>query len=154
MKNRQTLIWLFAIAAFLIIAAIGLDAFAQEPPSPPPPAAEEATTGAVIDAGAKLISSDWEKLGALGSLLAIVNFLMILTKLGALGRWLKDKGLKWVRPLAATLLAGALGALSSLETGLPVMQSLLAGLLAGVGSIGFHELKDTMTKSGREKRAT
>lgn len=155
----------------LFVIAILLGALAWTTPihaQPSDPGAEatatDTTTAPASDASAEDLlrsggdiaraTSDYEKLGLLGLLVAIVNFLMVVTKVRAINDWLKERKLKWVRPLAATVLATGLGALSSLQTGLPVVQSLLAGFMAGLGSVGFHELTDILKKSGREKRAT
>lgn len=109
----------------------------------------EPTVEELLKDGEKVVS-DWRSLGAVAGLIAAINFLMNLTKMGTVGAYIKQKKLKWIRPLLSAALGGFVGAATAMATDMPVVTVALHGILAGVGSVGFHELVEAL-KSEPEK---
>lgn len=98
----------------------------------------------VSDAG-KVID-DWKNIGWLAGVIALINLLLNLLRFRAIETWLNDLDCKWLKPLIATLLGCALGGFSTYATGAGILNSIVAGAMAGLGSIGFHELIDKTRK--------
>ena len=119
-------------------------------------ASEETSTTETIDdelpdagellQGVGKVADDWKALGWLAGMIALVNLLLNFLRLRILDDYLTYKKWKWLKPLGACLLGAALGGLSVFQTGASVPNSILAGVLAGMGSVGFHELMDKLRK--------
>src|SRR6185295_16001744 len=93
--------------------------------------------------------NDWRSLGAIAGLVGVVNFLITFTKLPFISSWIdapdaysKDK--KWIRPILSILSAGLISMLAAKNTGASLVLALGHGILAGMGSIGFHEIVDAV----------
>lgn len=100
------------------------------------------TVGKVID--------DWRNVGWLAGVIALVNLLLNLLRFKPIDMALERLDWKWLKPLIATLLGALLGGFSTFSTGASVLNSIVAGMLAGLGSIGFHELVDNLRKQTRK----
>lgn len=101
--------------------------------------------GEIITDAGKVID-DWKNIGWLAGVIAFINFLLNLIRFTPIESWLLGLDYKWIKPLIATLLGAALGGFSSLSTGASVLQSVITGAMAGLGSVGFHELIDKSRK--------
>lgn len=101
-------------------------------------------------ASGKGIVDNWNTVGVLGSVIAIVNLLVRATKWGPIGRLVKKHELTWLRPLLAATLGGLGGAAGAIGNNGSVLQSVLVGVMAGLGSVGAHQLYDQIKnrKSG------
>jgi hypothetical protein len=129
---------------------------AAEPAADPEVAAklEETPVDAV-----ELVSSighvinDWKNVGWLAGVIALINLLLSLLRFRPIDMALDRLDWKWLKPLIATLLGAALGGFSTFQTGAGVLNSIVAGMLAGLGSVGFHELVDNLRKQTRKSTA-
>jgi hypothetical protein len=90
------------------------------------------------------VIDDWRSVGWLAGLIALINLLINVLRYPVINSWLSSLEVKWVKPLCAVLLGGALGGCSTLATGASVPNSIVAGVLAGLGSVGFHEFIDQL----------
>ena len=107
----------------------------------------------VSDAG-KVID-DWRNIGWLAGVIALINLLLSLMRFTPIETWLDELDYKWIKPLIATLLGCAFGGFSTYQTGAGVLNSIVVGALAGLGSVGFHELFDkTRKRTTKAKPAT
>lgn len=117
------------------------------------PAAEEASAPEVqagdLIAGAQKTATDWQKLGLLGGLIALVNLLINALKFGPIKEWMEVNKKRWLIPYIALGLGGALGVMSAIYTGSDPVQSLMAGLAAGSSAIGVHEATTKLKKGKR-----
>lgn len=98
----------------------------------------------VSDAG-KVID-DWQNVGWIAGVIALINLLLNLLRFTPINSWLKDLGYAWLKPLIATSLGALLGGFSTYSTGAGVLNSIVAGAMAGLGSVGFHELVNKTRK--------
>lgn len=94
----------------------------------------------------------WGDATVLVSLLGIVNLLVNITKFGPVGKLIKDKKLKWIRPLLSVIAGALVGAIGALTTGATVLNAIVVGIGAGLGSVGFHELWDSLTAKRAEAK--
>lgn len=111
-------------------------------------ASSTVSAGDLLASGSAAVDA-WTMVGWMGGITATIKLLIDATKFGPIGAWMKDKGLKWLRPALALVLAGFAGFVSSFQTGVDVWVSIVAGLGAGMGSVGFHELLEYLR--GRNK---
>lgn len=131
-------------------AAIAAEAAA--PPVAPPAAAEiEPTTAELASAASDVAKAigDWHKVGPLGLAIALLALLTKLTKHRLAKRLLEAKGLAWTRPIITAVLGGLGAAALGLQQGAGVGPSLVAGLLAGLGAVGLHEVSRLASKKER-----
>lgn len=93
------------------------------------------------------VYSAWKELGVLAGMIALVTFLIRLTKLGFIGAAIKRNKLQWIRPLLAMGLAGltASGAALALEQDFAWV--VLAGLVAGLAAPGTHEFLTSLKRA-------
>jgi hypothetical protein len=100
------------------------------------------SVGKVID--------DWKNVGWLAGVIALINLLLNLLRFKPIDMALERLDWKWLKPLIATVLGATLGGFSVFSTGAGVLNSVVAGMLAGLGSVGFHELVDNLRKQTRK----
>lgn len=96
------------------------------------------------------VVNDWKNVGWLAGVIAMINFLLSLLRFKPINMAMDRLDIKWLKPLIATLLGAALGGFSTFSTGAGVLNSIVAGMLAGLGSVGFHELVDNLRKQSRK----
>lgn len=136
-----------------------LTAQASQPAVPAPPSATSApllptnppllenapgSSGPTIPSlvgDATKVYDDWQKLGWLAGLLALVNLLVSLMKFGPIGKWMEDNNKQFLRPYIALGLGAALGLLTALVAHVPIAQALGAGVLGGLAAVGLHEAR-------------
>jgi len=100
------------------------------------------SVGKVID--------DWKNVGWLAGVIALINLLLNLLRFKPIDMALERLDWKWLKPLIATVLGATLGGVSVFSTGAGILNSVVAGMLAGLGSVGFHELVDNLRKQTRK----
>ena len=96
------------------------------------------------------VIDNWQNVGWLAGVIALINFLLSLLRFKPIDMAMERVDVKWLKPLIATLLGAALGGFSTFSTGASVLNSIVAGMLAGLGSVGFHELVDNLRKQSRK----
>lgn len=99
---------------------------------------EEATAEDLLQGLGKTVN-DWKTLGWLAGLIALLNFLMGLLRFKPIDVWLIQHDKKWLKPWVAMGLGALIMGLSTYQTDANVLNAIVAGLLAGLGSTGFHE---------------
>lgn len=97
------------------------------------------------------ISGDWKTAGGLGAAIAVVHFLMKLTKLPYIDEKLSEK--TWLKPVIGVVLGAAVGLTGALAAGAGLASAVVAGALAGLGSAGWHELMVTFSADKKAQRA-
>jgi len=70
---------------------------------------------------------------------AIVNLLMSLMKFKYLAKYLNTPEIKKFKPYIALVLGIIAGSLNDIIGGADVVESLIAGVMSGLGAIGIHE---------------
>jgi len=108
--------------------------------------AEEVTTDQIKEAIKKAIE-DWETLGWIGGMAAVIGVLLLLLRFKPLDKLLEDKGIKWIKPYLAVALGALGGFFSTFATGKSILFSIVAGIVAGVASPGLHLLLTKGNKS-------
>lgn len=102
---------------------------------------------------AEKIAQDWEKLGWMGGVIAIIGFLIMLLRFKPINNFLEDKKLKWIKPYIAVGLGVLCGFFTALFGGAVWYQALIAGLIAGVAVPGFHQIFTGANRKKAEKPA-
>jgi hypothetical protein len=99
--------------------------------------------------------SDWQSFGWLAGVMGIVYCLILLSKIPIVSNFLTSKGIKkWIRPILAAVFGGLSGAVTAFYAGVGIPQTILAGVIAGLSSSGFHEFVSVVSSSKeREKRS-
>jgi len=129
-------------AAPLAATYVGASEVEKTDPKPVDAVALVTSVGQVVN--------DWKNVGWLAGVIALINFLLSLLRFRPIDMAMDRVDIKWLKPLIATLLGAALGGFSTFETGAGVLNSIVAGMLAGLGSVGFHELVDNLRKQTRK----
>lgn len=112
---------------------------------------EETTAGDLLEGVAKTVN-DWKTLGWLAGLIALLNFLMGLLRFKPIDTWLIQYDKKWLKPWVAMGLGALIMGLSTYQTDANILNSIVAGLLAGLGSTGAHEaITGKLTFGPKEK---
>lgn len=100
------------------------------------------------------VITTWSQLGTIAGLIVAVNLLTNVIKFQKLQDWLCAKlkigvdTMKKIIPWVAVFLGAAGGFLTALQQGKPVPQAIVMGIIIGLGSIGTHEVVQTVKKSG------
>jgi len=102
----------------------------------------EATVGDLISGTAKVVD-DWKTLGWIAGLIALINLFTHLLRFKWLNDFLEAKDLKHIKPWIAAGFGAIAGGLTTFQTGAGVLNSVVAGLLAGFAAIGAHEVLST-----------
>lgn len=130
-----------AVLAQADLAPAAAPATATETPTEEPPP----EVGELVSGAGKVID-DWKNIGWLAGVIALINLLLNLVRFTPIETWLASLDYKWIKPLIATILGAALGGFSTFSTGAGILNSIVAGALAGLTSVGFHELVDKTRK--------
>jgi len=112
--------------------------------------AQEAPTFTDITQQGIVAIQTWKSVGYLAGMLAVVNVLVNATKLPFLSDFFSQR--VWLRPLLATIFGALAGTLQAMVEGSPFLPSLLVGLIAGLGSVGFHELMQILNQRKQTER--
>jgi hypothetical protein len=99
--------------------------------------AEEVTVDAIKEAIEKAID-DWETLGWIGGMAAVIGVLLLIMRFKPLDTFLEDKGIKWIKPYVAAGIGALGGFFSTFATGKSIWFSIVMGLIAGITSPGLH----------------
>jgi len=94
--------------------------------------------------GVSYVISSWKTLGWLAGVTALINLLILVFRFPFINDKLTGLKLKWLKPLIAVILGAAFGGFSAALGGEPAAQAIIAGVLAALGSVGFHQLIDTI----------
>lgn len=130
-----------------------------EPPKADTPAAEPVAAPAMpadptpqdLIVGLGAVIDNWQNIGWVAGVIALITLLLGILRFKPIDEWLTSLDFKWIKPLIATVLGAALGGFSVFSTGAGVLNSIVAGILAGLGSVGFHELMDKLRKRTTKK---
>jgi hypothetical protein len=133
------------------VKVVELEATPEEVEALPEVVGESETTPFDIFRDIGKIINDWRKIGWIAGLIALINLLINLLRFKPINEFLEEKDLKWLKPLAACVLGGALGGLTTYQTGVPWLNSVAAGVLTALGSVGFHELISTLLARTTQK---
>lgn len=101
--------------------------------------------------GLMMVVTQWKTGGAVLGLMALVHFLVSLSKLKMVRPFFDKK--RWLRPALALLLGFALAFLGTLATGGALLPALLHGAAVALGSMGFHELLNMFNAQKQAERA-
>lgn len=107
-----------------------------------------ATVGELIGGTATAVD-DWKTLGWVAGLIALINLLTHILRFKPLNSLLESKELKHIKPWIAAALGAVGGGLTTFQTGAGVMNSAVAGLLAGMAAIGAHELMNVKKRKAQ-----
>lgn len=109
---------------------------------------DEEVTAEELAKQAEKIAQDWEKLGWMGGVIAIVGLLIMLLRFKPINNFLEGKGWKWIKPYLAVGLGAVGGFFTSLAGGAVWYQAIIAGIIAGAAVPGFHQI---LTKANKQK---
>lgn len=139
--------------------APGSNVLTGEEPFPAPAPGSDDDDSAEVTAedlalGVLDVINQWSTVGWLAGILALINLLLAATRFPPVDQFLTDSNLKWLKPLIAVILGGALGGFSvalatppdERSTPAAVIAAIVAGISAGLGSVGFHQLIDQVRK--------
>lgn len=84
--------------------------------------------------------NDWKTLGWLAGIIALLQLLMKILKFGPVDEWFRVNKKKWLKPYIAAGIGALLGGFSTYTTGAGVLNSVVAGLMVGITSVGWNEL--------------
>lgn len=94
------------------------------------------------------VISDWRTLGLLAGLIALISLGIMVLRVKKLNEYLESKNIKWLKTYIAAGLGGLLTALTTYQTGAGLSQSIIAGVIFGLASVGGHQ---AITKSNKPK---
>ena len=117
--------------------------------SDPNATVEVVTLDESIVAIVKLVQ-DWQNLGTMGLLMALLNILIMLLKSRFANEWFKKQkpGLKRVILLA---LGQIMGILVSLQGGMGILESIISGLIVSGGAMAIFEAAKPLFKKKKEE---
>lgn len=91
----------------------------------------------------ELVFLNFKTLGVIGGLIALISLFILVLRYPRLNNWLEKKGWKKYKRIAAVILGGGLAGLTAAAGGAVWWKALVAGaigVVAGLGSIGLHNL--------------
>lgn len=94
------------------------------------------------------VISDWRTLGLLAGLIVLISLGIMVLRVKKLNEYLESKNIKWLKTYIAAGLGGLLTALTTYQTGAGLSQSIIAGVIFGLASVGGHQ---AITKSNKPK---
>lgn len=97
------------------------------------------------------VFDSWKAGGAVAGLVSLTYLVVHLSKLKALAAFFNRK--PWIRPLFSMVTGLALAVLGAVATGTAWHAAIIAGLIAGLTSSGFHELLNAFSASKQAERA-
>jgi hypothetical protein len=130
---RKIRVALIEAALFALVLTVPLAALAAAVGT-----AVDTVTGTDLITQALAVFSTWKGQGWLAGLLAATNLLTNFTKWQPIDDFLGTKW--WLRPTISIVLGAALAVISGLTAGVAFPAALIAGVIAGLSSTGFHEL--------------
>ena len=104
-----------------------------------PTVPDEPTGDDIVAAVIKNVN-DWKHGAWLAAVLGLAYLLVLLSKLKPIDALLKKHKVKWLRPILAAVFGGLAAAASAISIGEPPFGAIIAGVVAGLGSSGFHEV--------------
>jgi hypothetical protein len=110
----------------------------------------EPTVGELLQGTAKVVD-DWKTLGWIAGLIALINLLTHLLRFKWLNDLLEAKNLKHIKPWIAAGLGALTGGFTTFQTGAGVLNSVVAGLMAGFAAIGAHEVMSTKKRKAQRE---
>lgn len=119
--------------------------------------AEEAAIGEIpteatdVVADAVKVYGDWKTSGWMAGLLALISLFMNLLRFGPVDDFFRSKQLIWLKPVLAAALGAATAGLGAGMSGAGVGPSLMAGVMAGLGSVGLYEVAKRRKVENRAK---
>ena len=118
--------------------------------APVQPKDDEVTDWKKLGELAAKVFDDWRTFGALAGIIALINLLIWALRLKVVDDFLTKKNWKKYKPYVAAALGAILTALSSIFTGMGIIQAIIAGLVFGFTSSGLHQ---AIFPSGKEAPA-
>lgn len=115
---------------------------------PAAPSSAPVTVDEIVSDAGKVVN-DWKAVGFIAGLIALVNLLMNLLKFGPVDEFFTSKKITWVKPFISMGLGAVLGFLLSWQTGASLANSIVVGIMAGLGGTGVHQV---VSKRKAEKR--
>jgi len=92
--------------------------------------------------GVSYAISEWKNVGWLAGVTALINVLILLFRFPLVNTALSNLNAKWAKPLIAAILGAAIGGFSAALAGGTPGVAVVAGILAGLSSVGLHQLID------------
>lgn len=101
--------------------------------------AQDVSAGEITEALSAAIHN-WQSFGWIAGIAGIVGFLLLLLRYKRIDEFLTKKELKWIKPYLALVLGMIAGFFSTYATGEGWVESIMAGVLAGLVSPSLHLL--------------
>jgi hypothetical protein len=143
--SRLTVWRCAAIAIIVSLCTLPLAALAQaagDPAAAPP----QVDIGALFQQLSGVVSS-WKTGGWIAGMIALTYFVVSLTKLSFLDKYFAKK--TWLRPFVAVFSGALIATLTARASGQPWITAAIAGVMAGLGSSGLHELLSAFSFESR-----
>jgi len=147
---KKFLVLITILSALMLASPVGSQptepapvADVAAPAQPVPEVTDAETSPEEVAEQVGKIQTEWERLGWMGGVAAIVGLLIMLLRIKPLNDWLEKKGWKKYKAIAA----GVLGAIGSFflvwgESGVlwpTAVIALIMGLISGWASVGLHQ---------------
>lgn len=95
--------------------------------------------------------NDWRTLGLIAGAISFLQIAMKVLKLQKINDWFVEKKIKWVKPYIAIAISALIGGLTSYSSGTDVINSIFAGIILGMASVGWNEVINKANASKRIK---
>lgn len=95
------------------------------------------------------IINDWKTLGTLAGVIATVQLLVKSLKFKPINNLFTKYKIKWIKPYIAIVLGAISGGLGAYSTNADIPNGIIAGILAGMASIGLNESINKLNSSKR-----
>lgn len=119
----------------------------------PSPAEKEPSPSEIVQGVEEVAKSigDWKTVGPLGVAVALLALLGQFTKLRLFRKLLDGRGLGWLRPVIIAAVGGLAALVTALQSGAGIGSAFIAGVLAGLGGIGAHEVARLGSREERSR---
>lgn len=104
----------------------------------------------IINDTVKLLN-DWNALGTLAAVIALLQIIMKALKLKILNDIFVKYKIKWIKPYIAVTIGAIIGGLSTYSTGAQIPQSIAAGMIAATTSVGWNEIVNKIQADKRKE---
>lgn len=93
----------------------------------------------------------WQTLGVLAGVVVLLQLLMKALKYKPVNEAFKKYKIKWIKPYIAMALGAAAGGIGAYIAGTEIANGIVAGIMAGMTTVGWNESVNKLKASNRGK---
>jgi hypothetical protein len=97
------------------------------------------------------VVNTWQTLGTLAGVVILLQFLMKSLKYRPVNEVFKKYKIKWIKPYITIALGATSGGIGAYVAGTEIANGIVAGIMAGMTTVGWNESINKLKSSNRGK---